>query len=118
MGASFGGRPFFCCPSGAEGYKHVLRTLYDPTPRNYFDRCRRLLDRLGPNPHFVRTVVAREVRALLRSLRGTSETFGAPYGATSTASAPATWRRGSEPAAAWTSRAGNCNRSTVCAATP
>jgi radical SAM superfamily enzyme YgiQ (UPF0313 family) len=53
----------------AEGYKHVLRTLYDPTLGNYFDRCRRLLDRLGPNPRFARPVVAREVRALLRSLR-------------------------------------------------
>jgi radical SAM superfamily enzyme YgiQ (UPF0313 family) len=53
----------------ADGYKRILRTLYDPTLRNYFDRCRRLLDRLGPNPRFARPVVAREVRALLRSLR-------------------------------------------------
>ncbi len=53
----------------AEGYKRVMHTLYDPTLRNYFDRCRRLFDRLGPNPHFTRPVVAREVRALLRSLR-------------------------------------------------
>jgi len=51
----------------AEGYKRVLGTLYDPTLRNFFDRCRRLLDRLGPNPRFARRVVAREVRALFRS---------------------------------------------------
>jgi radical SAM superfamily enzyme YgiQ (UPF0313 family) len=53
----------------AAGYKHVLRTLYDPSLRNYFDRCRRLFDRLGPNPRFARPIVAREARALLRSLR-------------------------------------------------
>jgi radical SAM superfamily enzyme YgiQ (UPF0313 family) len=52
----------------AEGYKRVMHTLYDPTLRNYFDRCRRLFDQLGPNPRFTRPVVAREVRALLRSL--------------------------------------------------
>jgi len=52
----------------AAGYKRVLRTIYDPTLRNYFDRCRRMLARLGPNPFFTRHVVAREFRALLRSL--------------------------------------------------
>jgi len=53
----------------AEGYRHVLGTLYDPTLREFFGRCRRLLDRLGANPRFSRPVVARELRALLRSLR-------------------------------------------------
>jgi hypothetical protein len=52
-----------------EGYKRVMRTLYDPTLRNYFHRCRRLLDRLGPNPRYRRPIAAREIRALLRSLR-------------------------------------------------
>jgi hypothetical protein len=52
-----------------EGYKRVLGTLYDPTLGDYFFRCRRLLDRIGPNPRFTRPVVAREVRALLRSLK-------------------------------------------------
>jgi len=52
----------------AAGYKRVLHTLYDPTLSNFFERCRRLLDRLGPNPSFTRPIVAREVRALLRSL--------------------------------------------------
>lgn len=64
----------------ARGYKHVLRTLYDPTLRNYFERCRRLLDRLGPNPRFARSLVAREVRALLRSLRTIfSKRYGRQY---------------------------------------
>jgi len=64
----------------AEGYQHVLGTLYDPTLRNYFERCRRLLDRLGPNPHFTRRVVAREVRAVLRSLRTiVSRRYGRQY---------------------------------------
>jgi hypothetical protein len=64
----------------AEGYKRVLGTLYDPTLRNYFDRCRRLLDRLGPNPRFTRPVVAREVRALLRSFRTiVSKRYGRQY---------------------------------------
>jgi radical SAM superfamily enzyme YgiQ (UPF0313 family) len=64
----------------AEGYKRVMHTLYDPTLRNYFDRCRRLLDRLGPNSRFTRPVVAREVRALLRSLRTIlSRRYGRQY---------------------------------------
>jgi len=64
----------------AEGYKRILRTLYDPTLRNYFDRCRRLLDRLGPNPHFTRPLVAREIRAVFRSLRTiVSERYGRQY---------------------------------------
>jgi radical SAM superfamily enzyme YgiQ (UPF0313 family) len=64
----------------AQGYKRVLHTLYDPTLRNFFDRCRRLLDRLGPNPRFTRPVVAREVRALLRSLRTIfSRRYGRQY---------------------------------------
>jgi radical SAM superfamily enzyme YgiQ (UPF0313 family) len=64
----------------AEGYKRVLRTLYDPTLHNYFERCRRLLDRLGPNPRFTRPVVAREVRAVCRSLRTiVSKRYGRQY---------------------------------------
>jgi radical SAM superfamily enzyme YgiQ (UPF0313 family) len=64
----------------AGGYKRVLRELYDPTLRNYFDRCRRLLERLGPNPRFSRPVVAREVRALFRSLRTiVSKRYGRQY---------------------------------------
>ena len=53
----------------AAGYKQIMRTLYDSSLRNYFDRCRRLLDRLGPNPQYTRPVVANEVGAFLRTLR-------------------------------------------------
>ncbi len=50
------------------GYKRVMSTLYDPTLANYFSRCRRLFDRLGPNRCFTRRIVGYELRALLRSL--------------------------------------------------
>jgi radical SAM superfamily enzyme YgiQ (UPF0313 family) len=64
----------------ADGYKRVLRTLYDPTLRNFFDRCRRLFDRLGSNPHFTRPIAAHEVRALFRSLRTVvSKRYGRQY---------------------------------------
>jgi radical SAM superfamily enzyme YgiQ (UPF0313 family) len=53
----------------AAGYKRVMHTLYDPTLRNYFGRCRRLLDRLGPNPNFTRRAAANELGAFARSLR-------------------------------------------------
>ncbi len=53
----------------AAGYKRVMHTLYDPSLRNYFGRCRRLLDRLGPNRRYTRRVAANEVGALFRSLR-------------------------------------------------
>ena len=53
----------------AAGYKRLMHTLYDPSLRNYFDRCRRLLDRLGPNPRYARRAAANEVGALFRSLR-------------------------------------------------
>jgi radical SAM superfamily enzyme YgiQ (UPF0313 family) len=64
----------------AEGYQRLLRTLYDPSLRNFFARCRRLFDRLGPNPRFTRSVVAREARAFLRSLRTIpSKPYGRQY---------------------------------------
>ncbi len=64
----------------AEGYKRVMQTLYDPALRNYFDRCRRLLDRLGPGPDVSRPVTARDIRALARSLRTIlTERYGRQY---------------------------------------
>jgi radical SAM superfamily enzyme YgiQ (UPF0313 family) len=64
----------------ADGYKRLMHTLYDPALRNYFARCRRLFDRLGPNPRFARPVVAREIRAMLRSLRTIlSKKYGRQY---------------------------------------
>jgi radical SAM superfamily enzyme YgiQ (UPF0313 family) len=63
-----------------DGYKRVMRTLYDPTLSNYFHRCRRLLDRLGPNPRYTRPVAAGEIRAMLRSLRTIpSRRYGRQY---------------------------------------
>ncbi|MCK5496437.1 MAG: DUF4070 domain-containing protein, partial [Hyphomicrobiaceae bacterium] len=53
----------------AAGYKRVMHTLYDLRLRNYFERCRRMLDRLGPNRRYSRQIVAREITALFRSLR-------------------------------------------------
>jgi radical SAM superfamily enzyme YgiQ (UPF0313 family) len=64
----------------AEGYKRVMHTLYDPTLRNYFDRCRRLLDRLGPKPRYRRRFAANEIRALVRSFRTIlSRRYGRQY---------------------------------------
>ena len=53
----------------AAGYKRLMHTLYDPTLGDYFDRCRRLLDRLGPNPRYTRRIAANEIGALFRSLK-------------------------------------------------
>jgi radical SAM superfamily enzyme YgiQ (UPF0313 family) len=63
-----------------EGYKRIMNALYDPSLRDYFERCRRLLDRLGPNPRYTRRIVPHEVIALLRSL-GTipSKRYGLRY---------------------------------------
>ncbi|MBM3214701.1 DUF4070 domain-containing protein [Candidatus Poribacteria bacterium] len=51
-----------------EGYKRVLRTLYDPTLGNYFERCLTLLENLKPTPHVTREVAAPEILAFVRSL--------------------------------------------------
>ena len=64
----------------AEGYKRVMHTLYDPALRNYFDRCRRLLDRLGPGPGVRRPVIARDIRALVLSIQTIlTERYGRQY---------------------------------------
>jgi radical SAM superfamily enzyme YgiQ (UPF0313 family) len=64
----------------AAGYKRVMHTLYDPTLHNYFDRCRRMLERLGPNPRFTHPVSTREVRACFRSLRAIfTRSYGRQY---------------------------------------
>lgn len=52
-----------------EGYKRVLRSLYDPGLKNYFDRCLTLLSQLKPTPHSVRRIKAYELLALLKSVR-------------------------------------------------
>ena len=50
------------------GYKRVLSTLYDPTLRNYFDRCWLMIQPLHPTNYRVRRVGSREVKALLKTL--------------------------------------------------
>ncbi|HXG21038.1 MAG TPA: B12-binding domain-containing radical SAM protein [Methylomirabilota bacterium] len=50
------------------GYKRVLSTLYDPTLRNYFERCWIMLQHLSPATYRVRRVGSREVRAFLTTL--------------------------------------------------
>jgi radical SAM superfamily enzyme YgiQ (UPF0313 family) len=52
-----------------DGYKRVLLTLYDPTLKNYFERCLTMLAHLKPSPHNVRKVGLAEFRACARSLR-------------------------------------------------
>ena len=39
-----------------EGYLRVIRTIYDSTLENYFDRCLTLLDHLNPVPHLHKPV--------------------------------------------------------------
>jgi radical SAM superfamily enzyme YgiQ (UPF0313 family) len=50
------------------GYKRVLSTLYDPTLRNYFERCWIMVQHLHPADYRVRRVGSREVKALLKTL--------------------------------------------------
>ena len=50
------------------GYKRVLSTLYDPTLRNYFERCWVLLQHLPPANYRVRRVGGRDVKAFLKTL--------------------------------------------------
>ncbi len=50
------------------GYKRVLSTLYDPTLRNYFDRCWIMVQNLHPTEYRVRGVGRREVKALVKTL--------------------------------------------------
>jgi radical SAM superfamily enzyme YgiQ (UPF0313 family) len=50
------------------GYKRVLSTLYDPTLRNYFDRCWTMVQHLHPTDYRVRRVGNREVKAFLKTL--------------------------------------------------
>ena len=49
-------------------YRRVLATLYQPSLRNYFDRCLTLLDHLRPTVHSVRPVTGNDVRPLVMSL--------------------------------------------------
>jgi len=50
------------------GYKRVLSTLYDPTLRNYFERCWMLIQHLPQAQYRVRRVGSRDIKAFFRTL--------------------------------------------------
>jgi radical SAM superfamily enzyme YgiQ (UPF0313 family) len=49
-------------------YKNLLSRLYDKNGENYFNRCSKLLKRLGPSPKPGRNVGFTEIKALLKSI--------------------------------------------------
>lgn len=50
-------------------YRRVVTALYDPTLKNYFQRCLTLLEHMPPTRHNVRIVEKIEIKAFLRSLK-------------------------------------------------
>ena len=52
-----------------EGYKRVLSTIYDPTLKNYFERCLTLLKHLRRTDHSVRGIGKTELIGLAKSLK-------------------------------------------------
>ena len=52
-----------------EGYLRVIRTIYDSTLENYFDRCLTLLDHLNPVPHIHKRVNAHILYAGIMGIR-------------------------------------------------
>ena len=50
-------------------YRRVVSTLYDPTLKNYFERCLTMLKHLKPSDHAVRKIRREEVMALVKSVR-------------------------------------------------
>ncbi len=61
-------------------YKKLLARLYDKNGKNYFQRCKNLLDHLGDNKNFVRKVGYTEIKALTRSLlKQTFSSYGRNY---------------------------------------
>ena len=50
-------------------YRRVVSTLYDPTLKNYFARCSRLLEHMPQTDHNVRAIRKDEVRAFAQSIR-------------------------------------------------
>ena len=50
-------------------YRRVISTLYDPTLKNYFQRCYRLLKHMPYTPHNVRSIGREEVRAFMLSVK-------------------------------------------------
>jgi radical SAM superfamily enzyme YgiQ (UPF0313 family) len=52
----------------SQNYKILLDRLYDKSGKNYFERCRKLLDNLGESPRPSRRIKLDELRALAVSL--------------------------------------------------
>jgi len=52
-----------------EGYKRVLTTIYDPTLKNYFERCWSLLKNLKFTEHTVRKFGKTEMMAVAKSIK-------------------------------------------------
>ena len=50
-------------------YRRVISTLYDPTLKNYFDRCYTLLRHMPYTTHNVRSIQKDEVRAFFLSIK-------------------------------------------------
>ena len=50
-------------------YRRVVSTLYDPTLKNYFARCLKLLEYMPKTQHNVRSINMTEVRAFIRSIQ-------------------------------------------------
>ncbi|MCG6909297.1 MAG: B12-binding domain-containing radical SAM protein [Deltaproteobacteria bacterium] len=59
------------------GYRRILSTIYDKRLKNYFERCSRLLDRIGDTPQFARKIRFDEIRGLAASL---PRQLVSPYG--------------------------------------
>ncbi len=52
-----------------EEYRRVISTLYDPTLKNYFERCYRMLKHMPYTAHNVRSIGIGEVRAFMLSIK-------------------------------------------------
>ena len=50
-------------------YRRVISTLYEPTLKNYFDRCLTLLQHMRPTGHNVRNIGKMELIGFLRSIQ-------------------------------------------------
>jgi radical SAM superfamily enzyme YgiQ (UPF0313 family) len=50
-------------------YRRVVSTLYDPTLKNYFERCLTFLEHLQPKKHTVRKIKKTELIAFAKSLK-------------------------------------------------
>ena len=50
-------------------YRRVVSTLYDPTLKNYFDRCLTLLDHMPHTSHNVRSIKTEDLVAFARSIQ-------------------------------------------------